>query len=95
MSCDTASWLSEDAVLTAAKRSDAVVYAVSARSRLRPEFLRDVTSLTGGRLFEVERTAALGEIFLSGCSRNFDAGSLSALPLGASRRVAGTGWRRG
>jgi len=60
---DTASWLSPDAVLTAAKRSDAVVYAVSAQSRLKPEFLREVTSLTGGRLFEVEKTAALGEIF--------------------------------
>jgi len=61
---DTASWLSADAVLAAAKRSDAVVYAVSALSRLKPEFLREVTSLTGGRLFEVEKTAALGEIFV-------------------------------
>ena len=61
---DTASWLSADAVLTAAKRSDAVVYAVSAQSRLKPEFLRELTSLTGGRLFEVEKTAALGEIFV-------------------------------
>ena len=61
---DTASWLTADAVLNAARRSDAVVYAVSAQSRLKPEFLRDVTSLTGGRLFEVEKTAALGEIFV-------------------------------
>ena len=51
---DTASWLSADAVLNAAKRSDAVVYAVSAQSRLRPEFLRNLTSVTGGRLFEGE-----------------------------------------
>ena len=61
---DTASWLSADAVLDAAKRSDAVVYAVSTRSRLEPAFLRDVTSLTGGRLFEVEKTATLGAIFV-------------------------------
>ena len=61
---DTASWLSADAVLDAAKRSDAVVYAVSTRSRLEPAFLRDVTSLTGGRLFEVEKTANLGAIFV-------------------------------
>jgi VWFA-related protein len=62
---DTSSWLSAEAVLDAAKRSDAVVYAVSTRSRLKPEFLRDVTSLTGGRLFEIERTSALGAIFVS------------------------------
>ena len=37
---------------------------VSARSRLKPEFLRDLTSLTGGRLFEVEKTATLGAIFV-------------------------------
>src|SRR6185295_1540417 len=59
---DTSSWLSAEAVLDAAKRSEAVVYAVSTRSRLKPEFLRDVTSLTGGRLFEIERTSALGAI---------------------------------
>jgi VWFA-related protein len=62
---DTSSWLSAEAVLDAAKRSDAVVYAASTRSRLKPEFLRDVTSLTGGRLFEIERTSALGAIFVS------------------------------
>jgi VWFA-related protein len=61
---DTASWLSADALLDAAKRSDAVVYAVSARSRRDPAFLRDVTSLTGGRLFEVEKTVTLGAIFV-------------------------------
>jgi len=62
---DTASWLSADAVLDIAKRSDAVVYAVSAQSRARPEFLRDLTSFTGGRLFEVQKTANLGATFLS------------------------------
>jgi Ca-activated chloride channel family protein len=62
---DTSSWLTPEAVLEAAKRSDAVVYAVSTRSRLKPEFLRDVTSLTGGRLFEIEKTATLGQIFVS------------------------------
>jgi hypothetical protein len=42
-----------------------VVYAVSTRSRLKPEFLREVTALTGGRLFEVEKTSTLGAIFVS------------------------------
>jgi VWFA-related protein len=61
---DTSSWLTADAVLNAAKRSDAVVYSVSVQSRVKPEFLRDLTSFTGGRLFEVEKTANLGSIFL-------------------------------
>ena len=62
---DTSSWLTETAVLDAAKRSDAVIYAVATRSRLKPEFLREATSFTGGRLFEVEKTANLGAIFLN------------------------------
>ena len=62
---DTASWLTDSAVLDAAKRSDAVVYAVATRSRAKPEFLRDLSSFTGGRLFEVERTTNLGAIFVN------------------------------
>ena len=34
------------------------------RSRARPDFLRDLTSFTGGRLFEVEKTDKLDAIFL-------------------------------
>jgi Ca-activated chloride channel homolog len=62
---DTASWLTPDIVLDTARRSDIVVYAVSAQSRLKPEFLRDLTSATGGRLYEVEKTANLEAAFLS------------------------------
>jgi len=61
---DTSSWLTASAVLDNAKRSDAVVYGVSVQSRVKPEFLRDLTSFTGGRLFEVEKTANLASIFL-------------------------------
>jgi VWFA-related protein len=61
---DTSSWLRADAVLDAARRADVVVYGVSVVSRLKPEFLRDVTSLTGGRLFEIEKTANLTSTFL-------------------------------
>ena len=60
---DTSSWLSADAVLDIAKRSDVVVYAVATQSRVKPEFLRDLTSLTGGRLYEVDKTANLGLMF--------------------------------
>ena len=61
---DTASWLRADAVLGTAKRSDVVVYGVSVVSGVRPEFLRDMTSFTGGRLFEIEKTANLASTFL-------------------------------
>jgi len=61
---DTASWLSAEKVLDASKRSDAVTYAVAVKSRARPDFLRDLTSFTGGRLFEVEKTDKLDAIFL-------------------------------
>jgi VWFA-related protein len=61
---DTSSWRRADAVLDTAKRADVVVYGVSVVSRLKPEFLRDLTSLTGGRLFEIEKTANLPATFL-------------------------------
>jgi VWFA-related protein len=62
---DTTSWLTADAVLNTAKRSDVVVYAVSVQSRLKPEFLRDLTSATGGRLYEIEKTTNLSRVFLN------------------------------
>ena len=62
---DTASWLTDEVVLNTAKRSDVVVYAVSVQSRLKPEFLRELTSATGGRLYEIEKTANLSQVFLS------------------------------
>jgi VWFA-related protein len=61
---DTSSWLRADAVLDTAKRADVVVYGVSVVSRLKPEFLREITSLTGGRMFEIEKTANLAATFL-------------------------------
>ena len=87
---DTASWLTADAVLDAAKRSDIVVYAVSTRSRLKPEFLRDLTSLTGGRLFEVEKTANLGAIFVGVLEEFRQRYLVSYTPRG----VAKDGWHR-
>jgi VWFA-related protein len=61
---DTSSWLRADAVLDTARRADVVVYGVSVVSRLKPEFLREITSLTGGRLFEIEKTTNLALTFL-------------------------------
>lgn len=61
---DTASWLPAGKVLDAAKRSDVVAYAVAVRSPAKPDFLRDLASFTGGRLFEVEKADKLDALFL-------------------------------
>ncbi len=87
---DTASWLSAEKVLDAAKRSDVVAYAVAVRSPAKPEFLRDLTSLTAGRLFEVEKTDKLDAIF-TGILQEFRQRYLvSYTPRGVARE----GWHK-
>jgi VWFA-related protein len=61
---DTSSWLPPASVLDTARRSGVVAYGVSVRSRVRPEFLEELTSMTGGRLFAVERTQNLESVFV-------------------------------
>jgi VWFA-related protein len=61
---DTASWLPGDRVLDAARRSDVVVYAVSVRGTERPDFLRELSRVTGGSLLEVDSTRDLGPAFV-------------------------------
>ncbi len=87
---DTASWLQPGAVLDAAKRSDAVAYTVSVQSRLKSEFLRDLTSATGGRLFEIEKTADLEATFRAIVEEFRHRYLLSYTPRG----VAKDGWHR-
>jgi VWFA-related protein len=87
---DTSSWLRADAVLDAAKRADVVVYGVSVVSRLKPEFLHDMTSFTGGRLFEIEKTANLEQTFLSILEEFRHRYLLSYTPKGVSK----DGWHR-
>jgi VWFA-related protein len=87
---DTASWLSADKVLDVAKRSDAVAYAVAVRSRARPEFLRDLASFTGGRLFEVEKTERLDSIFVEILQEFRQRYLISYTPRG----VAKEGWHK-
>jgi len=60
---DTASWLMPDAVIDAAKRSDAVVYTVYAGKAPAPPFLRDLAAFTGGRVFENPRESSLRPTF--------------------------------
>jgi Ca-activated chloride channel homolog len=52
---DTTSWLAPSSVLRAARRADAVVYAVSSPGAGgTPKFLGELCDTTGGRLLEVE-----------------------------------------
>jgi VWFA-related protein len=87
---DTSSWLRADAVLDAAKRADVVVYGVSVVSRLKPEFLREITSFTGGRLFEIEKTANLSATFLGILDEFRHRYLVSYAPTG----VAKDGWHK-
>ena len=86
---DTVSWLPPETVLDAAKRADVVAYVVSV-GRIKTEFLRDLTSFTGGRLFEIEKTANLSTIFLSVLEEFRQRYLISYTPRG----VAKDGWHR-
>ena len=61
---DTFSWLSDEMVLEVAKRSNAVVYAISSSQLPEQRFLRNLTKITGGSLFETGSTRKLGNVFL-------------------------------
>lgn len=61
---DITSWLTDAAVLEAAKLSDTVVYAVSAGRVPDVRFLRDLSEITGGSFFQVESTNDLSAVFL-------------------------------
>ena len=60
---DTASWLTEAAVLDTAKRSDVVVYGVAAGGSPQMSFLRDLGELTGGALLDAGAAENLGSTF--------------------------------
>lgn len=87
---DTSSWLSAEKVLDAAKRSDVVAYAVAIRTAARPDFLRELTSLTAGNLFEVEKTERLEAVFTGILDEFRHRYLVSYTP----RNVAPGGWHR-
>ncbi len=60
---DTSSWLSADAVIDTARRSDSVVYGVSSKVEKNDRFLRDLSEATGGTLIKVESTKNLSATF--------------------------------
>jgi VWFA-related protein len=86
---DTASWLTERMVIDAARRSDVVVYAVSAAPK-PPAFLRDVTNETGGRFYEVGSTRDLRRVFLAALDEFRQRYLVSYTPVG----VQGEGWHK-
>ena len=64
---DTSSWLAADAVLETARRSDVVMYGVSADAGGQT-FLKDLARATGGSLFVARQTDDL-RIRLRQCAR--------------------------
>jgi len=60
---DTSSWLEPDEVLESAKRSNAVIYAVTAAEARRHSPLKDLTDATGGQLLQITSSADLRGAF--------------------------------
>ena len=60
---DTWSWLASAEVLESAKRSNAVIYAVTAADARRNASLKDLTDATGGRMLQVRSSAELRAAF--------------------------------
>jgi len=85
---DTASWLPASSVLESAKRADVVVYGVSARGPA--PFLRELSGLTGGTLFEVDSTKDLRARFTAILEEFRQRYLVSYSPQGVSK----DGWHR-
>lgn len=87
---DTLSWLREEAVLETAKRSDAVVYAISTSRLPDKSFLNELVELTGGILFEIESIDNLSSVFLSILNEFRQRYLLTYIP----RDVSQSGWHK-
>lgn len=87
---DTFSWLTAEAVLETAKRSDMVVYAISTSRLPDKTFLRDLVEITGGSLFEVESTQNLAAVFLLILNEFRQRYLVTYIPTGVSE----SGWHK-
>jgi VWFA-related protein len=85
---DTSSFLSEDLVLTTARRTEPVVYAVTSVLAERDRFVDDVVRLTGGRRLEIPSLDRLSETFAEILGESRERYLLSYTPTG----VAAGGW---
>ena len=61
---DTSSWLPAERVLTTARRSNLVVYAVSNGRLPKGSFLRELSDLTGGEAIEIRSTDTISAAFV-------------------------------
>ena len=86
---DTSSWLTADAVVETARRGDVVVYGVEVGDQ-RVTFLRDLSEVTGGRLFSIESTKDLASAF-AGILEEF---RMRYLVSYSPQGVAPGGWHR-
>jgi VWFA-related protein len=87
---DTASWLTEEAVLDTARRTDVVAYCVSTREQQQASFTEELASLTGGSRIELESTRDLSATFVRILDEFRQRYLLSFTPQGVSK----TGWHR-
>jgi VWFA-related protein len=87
---DTSSWLGAEQIIETAKRSDAVVYALSPRGVGSVSFLRELTEQTGGSAFEVDSLKELSSRFVAILEEFRHRYLLSYSPKG----VRGPGWHR-
>lgn len=86
---DTSSWLAPEAVLETARRGDVVVYGVEVGER-RASFSRDLSEVTGGRVFAIESTTDLSATFADILEEFRMRYLVSYSPQG----VAPSGWHR-
>ena len=87
---DTASWLTADAVLDAAKRSEVVAYSASVGAVGGAPFLKELSALTGGTMYMVESTRDLRATFLGILAEFRQRYLVSYTPRG----VAPDGWHK-
>ena len=87
---DTSSWLTPDAVVSIARRSDVVAYAVSTGGAI-PPFLRDLAETTGGRSIDVSSTKTLSDTFVGILEEFRGRYVLGFTPQGTGH---GDGWHR-
>jgi VWFA-related protein len=87
---DTSSWLTAQAVLETSKRTDAVVYGVSAGAPKKTNFLRDLSAATGGTWFEIESTKDLSAMFVKILEEFRHRYLVSYSPTGVDR----SGWHK-
>ena len=88
---DSSSWHAPSGVLDVARRADVVVYGVTVGRSPKPEFLSDLSELTGGKLLQLEGTSDLEKTFRS-ILEEFRQRYLVTFSPGGLPPADGTGW---